>query len=205
MGKRLASRSGMNSFGTDRLNIKVWTGLLAISCIVSVGCLAGQKFQGPQLQESQLQEPQVWVTLIPENYTGAVYIIFNQQDGAEPEVENGKYIYRIPGSGILKTKAKFDNHVHLKEFYYISDKGERRKLDYLYPTGGPHLGGVRTIDDVDESSDDIFCTLDELITSNRGGGKIYVRQFLVGKVRDIDRMAAKSALSIDKVLIGVKP
>ena len=47
-------------------------------------------------------EPETY--LIPRYYVGEVYVIFNVSDGAAPEVEGGRRVYRIPPSGILRTQ-----------------------------------------------------------------------------------------------------
>ncbi len=145
------------------------------------------------------------ICLIPEGFSGPVFIIFGQADGVKPEVENGKRVYRIPKNGILKTKAEADYRLSQGEFYYIDSKGRRTKLEYLFPQGGPSVGGVRTLDDVSNSSDEIFCMVDEMGTENRGRGVIYFRQFLVGKVKDIERLALKRDQITERALRGAKP
>lgn len=47
-------------------------------------------------------EPEIY--LIPPNFKGWVVILFNQKDGTIPDYKEGSRIYRIPSSGILKTK-----------------------------------------------------------------------------------------------------
>src|SRR5688572_29004245 len=79
------------------------------------------------------QSSQESICLIPEGLTGPVFIIFGQAGGAEPEIENGKHLYRIPRSGVLKTKVKADYRLHRHEFYYVDKRGRRTKLEYLYP------------------------------------------------------------------------
>lgn len=45
--------------------------------------------------------------ILPFNYTGMVYIIFNQKDGLPKEyTKEGSRLYRIPKSGVLKSKFK---------------------------------------------------------------------------------------------------
>ena len=52
------------------------------------------------------QQPEESIVLLPEGYTGPVAIIFSQKEGVEPKVENGKYVYEIPISGILRTTVE---------------------------------------------------------------------------------------------------
>lgn len=42
--------------------------------------------------------------LLPDNFQGNVIILFNQLGGANPEYLDGFRVYRIPHSGVLKTK-----------------------------------------------------------------------------------------------------
>lgn len=45
--------------------------------------------------------------IIPSGYIGMVYIVFNQKEGKRREYEkSGSRIYRVPKSGILRTKFK---------------------------------------------------------------------------------------------------
>lgn len=61
--------------------------------------------------------------ILPFGYTGKVYIIFNQKDGLPKEYcQNGSRLYRIPKSGILKSKFKSN--------YGWIDAGE--KINFYY-------------------------------------------------------------------------
>ena len=48
------------------------------------------------------------VILIPDRYEGVVTIIYDVKDGAAKEFENGKQVFRIPSSGVLKTQLSLD-------------------------------------------------------------------------------------------------
>jgi hypothetical protein len=54
------------------------------------------------------------VIVLPKNYKGYVVVIFNQKNGSSPKFENGKRLYEIPPSGILKTQ--FKGNYGLKDF-----------------------------------------------------------------------------------------
>lgn len=77
--------------------------------------------------------------LIPNNYRGDIYIIFNQNDGLEREYQDKRRIYRIPPSGVLKTKfspntgwIKNDNVI--KHYYVDYSFKPKRLIKYLYMT-----------------------------------------------------------------------
>jgi len=64
-------------------------------------------------------EPEIY--LVPKNYTGKIMVLLNSSNGSQKEYENGFRIYRIPVSGILKTKfssntGSFD--LDKMKFYY---------------------------------------------------------------------------------------
>lgn len=72
------------------------------------------------------------VYILPENYTGYVVIIFGQKNGLEKKYENGKRIYEIPPSGILKTQFEADyGRSDFPEFYY-RDIQEENKIPHSY-------------------------------------------------------------------------
>ena len=65
------------------------------------------------------------VNLIPPNFRGVVYILFDQTQGNGKEYEGGKRIYRIPRSGVLKTKFSAQTGMtRLPEYYW--NFGENR-------------------------------------------------------------------------------
>jgi hypothetical protein len=68
---------------------------------------------------------------IPNNYVGPVYIYFNQRDGANREFLDSKRLYRIPGTGNLKTKFKpntgWYKNDNITEIYYVDDADTRIK------------------------------------------------------------------------------
>ena len=72
------------------------------------------------------------VCILPENYIGYVVIIFGQVEGSEKKYENGKRVYEIPPSGILKTQFEADyGRSDFPEFYYRNIQEENR-IPYRY-------------------------------------------------------------------------
>jgi len=70
------------------------------------------------------------VYILPDNYIGYVIIIFGQEEGSEKKYFNGKRIYDIPDSGILKTK--FDANYGSSDFpeYYYNNTLIPFKIDW---------------------------------------------------------------------------
>lgn len=73
------------------------------------------------------------IILIPEGYVGPVLVIYNQDNGAEKEYEDGKRVYRIPENGVLETQFSPNYGVQNNEYYYVSSNGNKKKLDFVRP------------------------------------------------------------------------
>lgn len=70
------------------------------------------------------------VYILPKNYVGVVYIIFNQKSGAQPKFEAKKRVYEIPPNGILKTQFGINEGWHEIPEYYYADEGKRIPISY---------------------------------------------------------------------------
>jgi hypothetical protein len=73
------------------------------------------------------------VYVLPKNYQGVVFILYNQKDGEQPKYEDNNRVYEIPSNGILKTQ--FTPNVGwrpLDKFYYL-DNGKRIEITYEQP------------------------------------------------------------------------
>lgn len=79
--------------------------------------------------------------LIPENYVGWVQIIYDQEEFNAIKQVNGKNIYTIPESGILKTSTPVENGISFDEFYYYDEQNKQQKLDVDQMIHGHHIGG----------------------------------------------------------------
>ncbi|MEK5400216.1 DUF6843 domain-containing protein [Paenibacillus sp. FSL K6-2859] len=81
------------------------------------------------------------VFLIPEDYNGWVQIIYNQKGFENIKNLEGKNIYQIPESGILKTSTEDAEYgVASDEYYFLSEQGERKKIDTDKMIHGHNLG-----------------------------------------------------------------
>lgn len=63
------------------------------------------------------------IYVLPANYTGVIYVVFNQKIGVQQKYKDGKRVYEIPENGILKTQ--FNNNEgwrKIPEFYYVDGK-----------------------------------------------------------------------------------
>jgi hypothetical protein len=104
------------------MNIKLFSIVVVLLTLVNSSC-------------SLKSTPSNGIYLIPKDYTGDVIIFFNQPDGVIPEVENGLYVYKIPGDGILKVQTPGLKGIVNLSFYYIDTNNQREKLKTLRITG----------------------------------------------------------------------
>ncbi len=70
------------------------------------------------------------VYLIPNNYIGTIDIYFDAKDGTEKEYKDSVRIFRIPKTGVLKTKFPYCKGTYLKDSrkYYYLNNNQRTKL-----------------------------------------------------------------------------
>ena len=89
------------------------------------------------LQSCQTQRTSE-VFLVPENYKGFFQIVYNQSKGQENEIEKKLRIYKIPSSGVLFTKCKYnsgsisyENGVDYQTFFTVDGNDNRTPLTKL--------------------------------------------------------------------------
>jgi len=75
------------------------------------------------------------IYLIPQNYNGRIYIIYDQINGKEEEyTKSGERIYRIPETGVLFTKFNI-NPIKLalkkQKFYYVNNNNIKKEIGFL--------------------------------------------------------------------------
>ncbi|CAM4134044.1 DUF6843 domain-containing protein [Pseudoalteromonas ostreae] len=73
------------------------------------------------------------VYLIPENYKGTFYIVYNAPKGTPAKYENGVPVFAIPPSGMLVTQAKssavWEENPPNWHFYYVNNAGDRPPIE----------------------------------------------------------------------------
>ncbi|MBE0380138.1 hypothetical protein PPRY_b0420 [Pseudoalteromonas prydzensis ACAM 620] len=79
--------------------------------------------------EIKKSEPEIF--LIPEEYVGSLYIIFNVPNGQPPKYEGNSRVYDIPPSGVLVTQMDANegriesNNI---QYFYVSNTGNRTPI-----------------------------------------------------------------------------
>lgn len=85
--------------------------------------------------------------LIPQNYVGWVQIIYNQEGLNAIEKDNGRNIFTIPESGVLKTSTPDAEYgVASDEFYYYDEQNKQHKLDVEKMIHGQNIGKGESVD-----------------------------------------------------------
>ncbi|GEM_PF-2412563 len=103
--------------------------LLSLPILLSMKCT-----------DDNLKNPNGELHILPKNYIGRVVILFNQKDGNDKTVVNGKKVYNIPDCGYLKTKfPRPTGQLGIPESQYFT---------YVYSNGDtiPFLSNTSEID-----------------------------------------------------------
>ncbi len=118
------------------------------------------------------------VYILPQNFKGIVLIAYNQNNGLEDIIEDGKLIYKIPQSGVLKLKRKEATTLSKSWYYFEDEQGKRTTLYHCFAP----------CQDMRNNPDKIFA----YGKSNGGfeseGGQAEMTTFLVGTYHDTDSL-----------------
>jgi hypothetical protein len=98
-----------------RIMKKIFIVLLIFSALIS-GCFTKERVPS--------------VFLIPEGFKGWIQIIYNQKDYKPIPKKDGKLLYKIDKSGILKTSTKDMEYGWASdEFYFVNQAGNKRNIE----------------------------------------------------------------------------
>lgn len=124
------------------------------------------------------------IYILPNNYQGPVFILFNQNDGQPQKHESNARLYEIPADGILRTSFSPNKGWHKPNRYYYTNNGERKEIPY-------EISGKS----IDSLSVRICC-------QSSGNAKVNPQSpnvisvdyslFIVGSLKNIDSIATES-------------
>ena len=114
------------------------------------------------------------VYILPKNYIGVVYVLFNQKLGEKPKYEAGKRVYEIPSSGILKTQFSFNDGWHGMPEYYYADGNNKKMIIYQLDTRGLRQNKLQV------------CCTQNFKTGNETKGSVQYERFFIGTKQQID-------------------
>lgn len=144
------------------------------------------------------------IYLIPKGYTGDVIIVFAQQNGVSPDVENGRYVYRIPSNGILRVKTKGITGFVDTSYYYVDENGARQKIEAIRVTGDRDPSGLpqNKYGNISQAEYD-----NKIFVMNTGGlgnfkakeATVQFTSFIVGTPKDGDRFYDRKQKRISEI------
>lgn len=118
------------------------------------------------------------VFILPHNFKGIVVIAYGQKDGIDDIIEDGKLIYKIPQSGVLKLKRKEVTTLSKSWYYFEDEQGKRTVLDYCFPP----------CESMKNNPDNFFAYGKSNGGTENEGVQIEFTSFLVGTSHDTDSL-----------------
>ena len=126
--------------------------------------------------------------LIPQTFEGPVVVLYDQQEGFKPSLQEKKYVFRVPDDGIIKVNIGAETAGGEPSFFLVAADGNKSQIELLFHWGRPYPNGLRTKKDIseDERDNTVFAMLYEQGSFNisNGASKIRYRTFLIGKPKD---------------------
>ena len=118
-------------------------------------------------------EPEIH--LIPEGYTGYVYIVQSDSLGEPEQFEKGRRLYRIPPDGLLFTRFGSNDGIIDARYFYVGADGPSREIaaDYFSEGGAS------------QSRADTALTIQHLSTGVLGNANVPFQQYFVGTEADM--------------------
>jgi len=80
--------------------------------------------------------------LIPEGYTGWVRINFRVKDAPPIPIEDGRYLFKFPSSGLIETSSDIEYGWASNDYYYYSGDVRRKIVGTGWGEGGMIWAGT---------------------------------------------------------------
>lgn len=128
--------------------------------------------------------------LIPDGYTGYVYIVQSDTHGEPEQHEDGRRLYRIPSDGLLLTRFGSNDGIIDAQYFYVRADGSRQEITADYVAGdGPSAGRA-----------DTAVTIQHLSTGVIGNANVPFQQYFVGTESDMDEWDYRAAGDVSDAL-----
>jgi hypothetical protein len=129
------------------------------------------------IRDDRVREPAAW--LIPEGYTGPVYVFFREPCGTAPEFEEGARVYRPDTGGLAFTGFAKNYGLDVEEpsFYHYGVARERRLLKNIRMTGDT---ATSTRDQRDPDHPGIYAFPGQPMQGETDLGKFYLDYAFIG-------------------------
>ena len=113
--------------------------------------------------------------LIPEGYTGYVYIIQSDSLGGPEQFDDGRRLYRIPADGVLFTPFGSNDGIIDAQYFYVGTDGASREIAANYVSER----------DVPPGQLDTTVTVQHLSVGVLGNANVPFQQYFVGTRSDM--------------------
>lgn len=145
---------------------------------------------------SCLLKPRDGIYLLPEGFTGGVIILFDQPDGNNRSVENGRYVYEIPLGGVLKVSDIPSTGLVDMEYFFVGKTGDRKQIQYLHVTGETSIQGLPqnkfgNISDSDHANRVFVMNSGGVGSFNTSARRIQFTSFVVSTPKNSDQAHSK--------------
>ncbi|MCB9351091.1 MAG: hypothetical protein H6573_26840 [Lewinellaceae bacterium] len=108
---------------TDKIKgSKVLLGFLSFPAALMVGVFAMYFLWQAG---SYMTRPERETFLFPENFRGAVYVVYGQKNGEPKAYEKNRRLYQIPDNGILFTQFKAEYGRTDQDYFFVDRAGKR--------------------------------------------------------------------------------
>ena len=118
------------------------------------------------------------VYILPKGFKGVVLVAYEQEDGIDDEIVDGKLMYKIPQSGVLKVKRKEAISISQTWYYFEDGEGKRTELPYCFAP----------CDEMKNNPNKIFAFKKTNGGFENAGEKLEITTFLVGTLHDSDSL-----------------
>ncbi len=93
---------------------------------------------------SYISRPEPESFLIPDDFEGKFIVIYGEECGKNPIVEDGRRIMEIPSNGVLVVQSEFEAGIIDHKYYFVDNQGNRLevKKHENYSDGTTNIPGV---------------------------------------------------------------
>ncbi len=118
------------------------------------------------------------VYILPQGFKGIVLVAYGQSDGLDDIIEDGKLIYKIPQSGVLKLKRKEATTITQTWYYFEDEQGLRTELSHCFSP----------CEEMKNNPDKIFAYKETNGGFENDGIQLEMTTFLVSTFHDTDSL-----------------